>query len=276
MKTKSPCVLGIAVFLSLMISVPAEVWAEPQATGQRAGEVSRVIPAVSIARGSKTITASAKTIIDWQDLVNTQTSARARIALDDGSVLNVGSESSLKVVKHDAAAQQTELELTYGKLRSQAQKITKADGKFEVKTPAGVAGVVGTDFYVGYDNSTGTMDVIVFEGIVRVCNLAGVCVEVKAGQMTSVRSGDNSAPTPPTQASLALLTQAGNSTNPGGPGLQTGIREAGSHIGKGTAITLGILAAIPAIVIPVVATHGNSNTPPITGCNPRTNPNGCG
>ena len=50
MKTKSPCVLGMAVLLSLTISVPAEVWAAPQAGGQRAGEVSRVIPAVSIAR----------------------------------------------------------------------------------------------------------------------------------------------------------------------------------------------------------------------------------
>jgi len=81
--------------------------------------------------------------------VNTQVNARARIALDDGSVLNVGSESSMKVVKHDAGAQQTELELTYGKLRTQAQKIAKPDGKFEVRTPAGVAGVVGTDFFCG-------------------------------------------------------------------------------------------------------------------------------
>src|SRR6266851_2219345 len=56
--------------------------------GQRAGEVSRVIPAVSIARSGKTIMASAKTAVDWQDLVNTQVNARARIALDDGSVLN--------------------------------------------------------------------------------------------------------------------------------------------------------------------------------------------
>src|SRR5256885_13328541 len=86
----------------------------------------------------------------------------------------------------------SELELSYGKLRTQAQKIAKPDGKFEVRTPAGVAGVVGTDFFVAFDNTTGTMNVITFEGLVKVCNLAGVCVLVKAGQMTSVRSGDNS------------------------------------------------------------------------------------
>src|SRR3989441_7394552 len=190
MKTKSRFSLSTALFLSALVAIPRDIWAAPQAAGQHAGEVSRVIPAVSIGRTGKTITASAKTPVDWQDLVNTQVNARARIALDDGSVLNVGSESSMRVVKHDAGAQQTELELTYGKLRTQAQKIAKPDGKFEVRTPAGVAGVVGTDFFVEYAN--GTMNVIAFEGVVKVCNLAGACVLVKAGQMTSVRSGDNS------------------------------------------------------------------------------------
>src|SRR2546430_8904571 len=190
MKTKSPYAFGLALLLSFFIAIPADVWAAPQAAGQRAGEVSRIIPAVNIARSGKTIPAAAKTAVNWQDLVNTQVNARARIALDDGSVLNVGSDSSIKVVKHDAGAQQTELELTYGKLRTQAQKIAKPDGKFEVRTPAGVAGVVGTDFFMEYAN--GTMNVIAFEGLVKVCNLAGVCVLVKAGQMTSVRSGDRS------------------------------------------------------------------------------------
>src|SRR5437667_12606155 len=170
MQTKSPCAVALAFFASFLILIPNDIVAEPQAGGQKAGEVSRVIPAVSIARGTKSVTAAAKTAVNWADVVNTQASARARVALDDGSVLNVGSDSSIKVLKHDGGAQQTELELTYGKIRSQAQKITKPDGKFEVRTPAGVAGVVGTDFFTGFYNSTGTMNVIVFEGIVKVCN----------------------------------------------------------------------------------------------------------
>src|SRR5712692_8841188 len=254
MKTKSRFSLSAALFLSALVAIPQDIWAAPQAAGQRAGEVSRVIPAVSIGRGPKTITASAKTAVDWQDLVNTQVNARARIALDDGSVLNVGSESSMKIVKHDAGAQQTELELTYGKLRTQAQKIAKPDGKFEVKTPAGVAGVVGTDFFVAFDNSTGTMNVIVFEGIVKVCNLAGVCVIVKAGQMTNVRSNDSTGPQAPTQATLDVLVDAGTTTDVGGG---VGVQNVGHHLSKGAGITLGILAVIPAIVIPIVATHGN-------------------
>jgi ferric-dicitrate binding protein FerR (iron transport regulator) len=267
MKTKSPCAFGLALLLSILIATPADVSAAPQAAGQRAGEVSRVIPVVSIARSGKTITASAKTAVDWQDLVNTQVNARARIALDDGSVLNVGSESSMKVVKHDAGAQQTELELTYGKLRTQAQKIAKPDGKFEVRTPAGVAGVVGTDFFVAFDNTTGTMNVITFEGLVKVCNLAGVCVLVKAGQMTSVRSGNNSEPPlPPQQATLDLLVASSKDTDPGVP---PGVTAAGGHLGVWG--TVGIVAGAVGVGLGVGLTRPGN--PPTNPC--KINPNAC-
>ena len=257
MKTNS--LRAAALACALAVAVPWEVLAEPQTAGQRAGEVSRVIPAVNIARGSKTVSAAAKTVVDWQDLVNTQANARARLALDDGSVLNLGSDSSVRVTKHDAGAQQTDLEISLGKMRSQAQKITQPNGKFEVHTPAGVAGVVGTDFYTAYEN--GVMTVIVFEGIVKVCNLAGVCVTVKAGQMSTVRTGDNSAPTL-AQASLSTLTDAIASTNLEAP---SGLQQA-HHISKGTAIALGVIATVPIVVISVVATRGTSAppTPPVT------------
>jgi len=268
MKTKSPYALVLAFLLSLLIAIPAEIWAVPQAAGQRAGEVSRVIPAVSIARSGKTITASAKTAVDWQDLVNTQANARARIALDDGSVLNVGSESSMKVVKHDAGAQQTELELTYGKLRTQAQKIAKPDGKFEVRTPAGVAGVVGTDFFVAYDNTTNTMNVFTFEGLVKVCNLGGVCVLVKAGQMTSVRNGDNSGPLPPQQATLDLLVATSKDTD---PGATSSVPGAGPHLGVWG--TIGIVAGAVGVGLGVGLTRGG--TPVQKDCSPN-NPKACG
>jgi hypothetical protein len=274
MKIKSTCAFALAVLLSLMVAIPADICATPQAAGQRAGEVSRLIPAVSIARGSKTINASSKSVVDWQDLVNTQASGRARIALDDGSVLNVGSDSSMKVVKQDVGAQQTELELAYGKLRTQAQKIAKPDGKFEVHTAAGVAGVVGTDFYVGYENNV--MNVIAYEGVVRVCNPAGVCVLLKAGQLTSLRNGDNSAPAPPTQAPLDMLVTAGKDTEVG-PRPGSGLENAG-HIGKGMGLTMGIVALVPVVIFSVIATQHTSAPPAVVtgGCNPKTNPNGCG
>lgn len=255
MKTKSPYAMALACLAACSIAIPMESWAAPASADSRAGEVSRVIPMVNIARGPKNIKAEAKTVVDWQDTVNTQANARARVALDDGSVLNVGSDSSVKVTKHDAAAQQTDLEVGFGKMRSQAQKISKPGGKFEVHTAAGVAGVVGTDFYVSYENNV--MTVIVFEGLVKVCNLAGVCVEVKPGQTTTVRNGDSSGPAAPAQAALSQLTEAVTVTNlessPSGTSAQ--------HIGRGTGITIGVLAAIPAILVPIAVTRRSSPAP---------------
>ena len=130
MKTNSLRAMALACALTMLLVIPYDVLAEPQAAGQRAGEVSRVIPAVNIARGLKTMSAAAKTVVDWQDVVNTRANARARLALDDGSVLNVGSDSSVRVTKHDAGAQQTDLEISLGKMRTQAQKITQPNGKY--------------------------------------------------------------------------------------------------------------------------------------------------
>src|SRR6201993_931947 len=206
MNRKSPYAAALVCLLAFALAILFDAFALPDAAGNRAGEVSRVIPAVNITRGAKSLSASAKTPVDWQDVLNTQASGRARVSLDDGSVLNVGSDSSVKVVKHDAGAQQTDLEVTVGKIRSQAQKISQPNGKFEVHTPSGVAGVVGTDFYVGYENNV--MTVIVFDGVVKVCNLAGVCVAVKAGQITTVRNGDSNGPAAPSQANLSTLSYA--------------------------------------------------------------------
>lgn len=270
MNTKSPLAFGLSVLLSLSIAAPAQLSAEPQGAGQRAGEVDRLVPTVSIDRGGKNLTAKAKTVVDWQDLVNTQINGRARVSLDDGSVLNVGSNASIKVVKHDTGAQQTELELAYGKLRTQAQKISKPDGKFEVRTAAGVAGVVGTDFYTEYDQSTKAMTVIVYDGQVRVCNLAGVCVLIKAGQFTTVRQGDNSAPASPEQAALDTLVAAGQATlvlPPAGNGAG-GTGSAGG--GAGLAWTIGIIAIAPIVVFGALASHHTQAPPP-----PTTGGNGC-
>jgi hypothetical protein len=261
MRRKSPGIVAMACVLAGSMAIPFDSLAQTPSASQRAGELSRIIPAVNIARGAKSIAASAKTIIDWLDVVNTQASARARVSLDDGSVLNIGSDSSVHIVKHDAGAQQTDLELSLGKVRSQAQKITQPNGKFEVHTPAGVAGVVGTDFYTSYDNNI--MTVVVFEGFVRVCNLAGVCVVAKAGQMTSIRNGDSSSPVI-AQAALSVLTDAIASTALEGP---SGLTQA-HHISKGTVIALTLIAVVPAVVIPIVVTRGSSQ-PKVTttpGC----------
>jgi hypothetical protein len=120
--------------------------------------------------------------------------------------------------------------------------------------------VVGTDFYIDYLNNV--MSVIVFEGFVRVCNLAGQCLVLKAGQMTSVRQGDNSAPPAPVQAPLSLLTGATTDTNNGGS--LSLVASTAPHISKATAFLIGVIAVIPAVAVPIVVSHskGTQAKPP--------------
>jgi len=206
MKICASNAMVFACLLAILLFIPAATIVLADTPEQRAGEVSRVIPAVTIMRGGQSIAAEAKTPVYWQDELNTLASGRTRVSLDDGSILNLGSSSNLRVAKHDAGAQQTELALGLGKIRVQAQKISRPNGKFEVRTPAGVAGVIGTDFYVDYESNT--MSVVVFEGRVKFCNLAGVCVEVGAGEMSTVRQNDTSRPASPTQTLAGVLSGA--------------------------------------------------------------------
>jgi FecR protein len=248
MNKKSPSALALACVLAVSLAIPFDTFADGQTAGARAGEVSRLIPAVIIDRSSKSINASAKTIVDWQDVIHTQANARARVALDDGSVLNLGADSSVRVTQHNAAAQQTELEISLGKMRTQAQKITQPSGKFEVHTPAGVAGVVGTDFYTAYENNV--MTVIVFEGIVKVCNVAGVCVIVKPGQMTTIRNNDSANPVVE-QATLGVLSDAVMATRIEEP-VAT---HPAPHFGWGAAVFIAVAVAIPI----AIGAHGGTS-----------------
>jgi hypothetical protein len=268
MKNRSPVVIALAVVASLSIVIPADVAAQ---AGQKAGQVSRAIPDVAIARGTQQLPAPIKTLVDWGDVVKTNEGGRARVSLDDGSLLNVGSSSSLTVTQHNSAAQQTQIELTYGRMRSQVVKQSKPNAKFEVHTAVGVAGVVGTDFFLGYLN--GIFQLIVFDGHVRFCNLDGVCVDVLAGQMATIRDGHKS-PDQPSQATAATLTEAANATMIGATVGEIPVH----HIGPWAWVGMTVLVAVPAIVIPI-ATRGRPSPPPVlvvnTGCSPN-NPKACG
>jgi hypothetical protein len=257
MKTRSPFLIALIALTSLSIVVPADVSAQ---AAQRAGQIARAIPEVAIARGAQQLPAPVKAMVDWGDVVRTGEGGRARVALDDGSVLNVGSSSALTVTQHNAAAQQTQIELTYGRVRSQVVKQSKPNAKFEIHTAVGVAGVVGTDFFLGYLN--GLFQIIVFDGHVKFCNLDGICVDVLGGQIATIRNG-HQAPDQPAQATPSELTEAANATS-------VGTTFAGNvpvhHISPWWVVGLITVVAVPAIAIPV-ATRGG---PPKTGCQSQT------
>ena len=121
--------------------------------------------------------------LQWNDLLKTEQAGRMRAGLTDGSILSLGSNSELRVLQHDATSQQTSLEVGYGKLRSRAVKVTQPNGKFEVKTPNAVIGVIGTDFFVGYEPNKTT--VICYTGVVTVTPIGNAKVVKNSGDNSS-------------------------------------------------------------------------------------------
>ncbi|MGH9649945.1 MAG: FecR domain-containing protein, partial [Terriglobales bacterium] len=118
----------------------------PQAAGQPAGKVANAIPEGTVQHPGQTAELPLKVAdpLVWEDTVRTLKTGRVRIALLDGSFLNVGARSVMKITKHDAQTQQTQIELQLGRLRGEVVKITKPGGGVQIRTQTAVIGVVGT------------------------------------------------------------------------------------------------------------------------------------
>ena len=124
MHKRSPLAAVIVALLSVSISLPPQVAAQAP---QRAGEISRLIPTVDIARGSQQLTAEMKSPVDWGDSIQTQADGRARVSLDDGSLLNIGADSTFQVTQHNPGEQQTQVDLTYGRIRSKVVHLSRPE-----------------------------------------------------------------------------------------------------------------------------------------------------
>ena len=265
MNARQPFSAVIAILICLLLAVPTGVSAQ---VAQSAGKITAVVPIVNVVRGAQQVAASTSQQVFWGDVINTGHLARARVALDDGSVLSVGSDSNLTIAKHDTGEQQTDLDLAYGQVRARAVKLVKPNARFQIRTPVGVAGVVGTEMVVLFD-AAGNMNVVCMEGACKVCDLAGVCVLMKGGEETGIHG--NSSPSPPAPVSPATLTAAVSATNTTGAGAGAGAAGAGAAgggIGAGTATAVGVGAAVAAgVATAVVRSVSKTQTcpPPTSG-----------
>jgi len=244
---------SVALLTGMALAFPQSLPAQAQS----AGAISRLIPNVNLQHGTRVQLASAGAKVLWGDRIVTDDNGRARVALDDGSILNVGSSSSMTIVQHDAAAQRTQIQLAYGRLRASAVRLAKADSKFEVRTPTAVAGVVGSGFDLGFINEITSLSVN--EGAVSLCNMGGQCVTVGAGFTSTIRGNQppsQPVPTPPTAAAENLQS---TSVGGGAGGGAAGGAAAGAAAGitHSVPIIATIIAAVvvPAAVIPAT-THG--------------------
>jgi len=107
--------------------------------------------------------------------------------------------------------QQTELSLQEGEVRANIQTFTNPESSFRVNTPAGVAGVRGTEFSVVV-LPTGETRVTTFEGMVEV-TAQGQTELIQPGHFSQLTPGQPpSEPRPApenTRLSLQVLTEAG-------------------------------------------------------------------
>jgi ferric-dicitrate binding protein FerR (iron transport regulator) len=188
----------------------------PQAAGQTAGKVTNAIPQETVQHPGQTahVPLNMNDNVVWEDTVRTLGTGRVRISLSDGSVLNVGARSTMKIVRHDAQSEQTEIEMQLGKLRGQVVKITKPGGSFQVRTNTAVIGVVGTIFLI--DIVRNITRVMCLEGALNVRNInPNVPGErtLRSGEQTSVQAGQ--APGAVTPTSPTQITEELNVTNAG-------------------------------------------------------------
>lgn len=204
--------------------------------------------------------------VQWNDLLETNNTGRLRVNLRDGSLLSLGSNSQMRVVQHDAAAQQTTLELLFGRLRSQVVKLTQPNSKFEVRTPTSVAGVIGTDFLLIATADRTTL--VVFSGIVRITPRTGVggtpndsqSVTVNPGQQVEVTQagvGPVTAVTQQLMRQLMLETTVSHTGMAAGAGVAV---QAGSHVLRNVLIALSAAAAGTVTGV-VVANSAHSSAP---------------
>ncbi len=265
MNARHPFTCVIALLACLLLGIPADVVAQTTQP-QHAGKLTAVLPVVNVIRGPQQTPASTSEAVYWGDVINTGHLARARVALDDGSVLSVGSDSNLTVTKHDGGAQQTELDLNYGRVRAKAVKQVKPNASFQIRTPTGVAGVVGTDFAL--DSQGDTTRIVVYEGKVNFCaftskkkeeggagdaeqkkekngKMLGPCVIVGAGETSSVQF--DAAPTPPVPATPVTVTEMSTTTSVSG-----GAGGAVGGLGVAGATAVGVGAAVAVTVAAVV------------------------
>ncbi len=178
-----------------LLSFPARA----QAPSAAAGTITAAVPVGHVVRAQQTLDAVRGAGVFWADVVRTEHGGRARIELSDGSLLNVGSDSSLTIARHDPGAGQTWLELVYGRVRAKVTHLTRPSGRFEIRTPVAVTGVQGTEEYVEA-SATATLVIALGGGEVVVASadarISGQVV-LHPGEASDVAAGRPPAPARP-------------------------------------------------------------------------------
>ncbi|WP_171971746.1 FecR domain-containing protein [[Limnothrix rosea] IAM M-220] len=167
-------------------------------TSSRSMEVRRTIGNVTF-RNSFTRAKNGDRLTRVGEGLSTGSRSSAVLALDEGiGSISVAAQTSFLIKEFNTTSnggKVTVIEVTKGQVRVNVRPFSNPQSRLEVKTPAGIAGVRGTEFGVAVADN-GQTNVLTDKGMVEVSGQdAGESVEVKAGYATIVVQGE--APTQP-------------------------------------------------------------------------------
>jgi hypothetical protein len=236
----------------------AEAGVHPET--RHAGTVLNVIPDSVVQRQGRGAETALKVDdgVDTGDIITTKQNGRLGIVLSDGSRLNVGPSSTLKIVRYELQPPQTQIELTSGRMRVRAVQLSQSGSSRTVQTPTAIAWVVGPDLIIeAHPNAT---TVLCIEGLASVGNIDPAITKhviVSAGQFTAV--GQGRAPSDPQAATNSVLQSQIDQTDvgppePGGPGAVMPAVQVGWHIGDlSEAESIAAIAGTAAVVAAAIA-----------------------
>jgi len=190
----------IAAIIAALVVVPAAlVLTQGRASGA-ATILSILDGSSSVARGTAAFApASDGDLVNIGDRVQTADSSHALVTFFDGSTLEIEPATTVQIEDATSAASgaiSIRISQTIGRTWASVQKLTRADSKFEIRTPTAIAAVRGTGFITEV-RADGTTTVQTTDGNVQVTG-QGQGVTVGAGQTTSVPP--NSPPTLPSSS----------------------------------------------------------------------------
>lgn len=159
---------------------------------------------VQIVRNGSNVPPAAGTVLREGDVVNTGSSAFARIAFSDGTHTVVPSRSSIRLDRLRRfiinEAPDHRLVVARGRAESRVSPRQRPGG-FRVTTPTAISAVRGTEFRVAYDEATGNSSTGVLEGTVAVADdTATNGVLVTQGEGVALRANEDK------PVAVALLT----------------------------------------------------------------------
>ncbi len=187
----------IAAVIAALVVVPAALVISQQRASSASTILSILDGTASVARGAAAfVSASDGDIVSTGDRVQTADRSHAMISFFDGSTLEIEPATTVQIEETQVAASGAiaiRIAQTLGRTWASVQKLTRADSKFEIRTPTLTAAVRGTGFITEV-LADGTSTVQTTDGTVQV-TAQGQSVLVGAGQSTSAQP--NAPPTTP-------------------------------------------------------------------------------